>query len=77
MKEKTKGLLVDAGVYLLAFGAGIIPFVYIENVLLAVAALTAVATAVIFVFSTALSDVSVYDPYWSVAPVVILFVVFR
>ena len=73
MKEKTKGLLVDAGVYLLAFGAGIIPFVYIENVLLAVAALTAVATAVVFVFSTALSDVSVYDPYWSVAPVVMLF----
>ena len=72
MKEKTKGVLLDVLVYLLAFGVGGIPFILIENVFIATAAFTAMATLVVFLFSTIFSDVSIYDPYWSVAPVVMI-----
>ena len=72
MKEKTKGLLIDIAVYIAAFGVAIVPFIFIKNIFAATAVFTAVATVVVFIFSTILSDVSVYDPYWSVAPVVML-----
>ena len=72
MSEKTKGLLIDIAVYLTAFGIASVPFSLVENIFAASAVFTAAATAWIFVFSTLLSDVSVYDPYWSVAPPVIL-----
>lgn len=72
MKEKTKGLLIDIMIYAVAFGAAAFPFAYINDILSASAAFTACATLVVFMASTALSDVSVYDPYWSVAPVVII-----
>lgn len=69
---KIRGMLIDLAVYALAFGVSLVPFLLIENMFLASAAMTATATLVIFLFSTALSDVSVYDPYWSVAPPVLL-----
>ena len=69
---KTKGLLLDAAIYLSAFAAASILFALTENLFAAAAAFTAVATGWIFVFSTVFSDVSIYDPYWSVAPVAIL-----
>ena len=72
MKEKTKGLMIDIAVYAVAFGAAAFPFAYINGILASSAAFTACATLVVFAASTALSDVSVYDPYWSVAPVVII-----
>ena len=68
MKDKTKGLLIDLAVYAVAFGAALLPFMFIKNVFAAAAVFMSVSTAFIFVFSTVLSDVSVYDPYWSVAP---------
>ena len=68
MKEKLKGLFIDIVIYLLSFGVAAIPFILIENILLSTAAFTAVATIITFIFSTALKDVSIYDPYWSVAP---------
>ena len=75
MTEKQKGLLYDIVIYFGAFGAASIPFVLIGNMFLATAVFTAVATLFIFVFSTILKDVSVYDPYWSVAPPVMLLAV--
>lgn len=33
-----------------------------------------IATVIIFVFSTLFSNASIYDPYWSVQPIVIVFV---
>lgn len=75
MNEKQKGLLIDIFVYIGAFTAGVIPFLLIGNVFLAVAAFTAAATLFVFIFSTILKDVSVYDPYWSVAPPVMLILV--
>ena len=70
--EYKKGLIVDAVAYLCAFGVGAVPFVFIGNIFAAVAAFTAVATLVIFVVSVVFADVSIYDPYWSVAPPVLL-----
>ena len=70
--EFKKGLIVDAIAYLCAFGVGAIPFAFIDNIFAAVAAFTAVATLIIFVVSVVYADVSIYDPYWSVAPPVML-----
>jgi len=72
MKEKTKGVLIDVIVYLVAFGVAAVPFAFIDDILGATAAFTATATLIVFVASCAFSDVSVYDPYWSVAPPVMI-----
>ena len=72
MSERTKGCLADLAIYSVAFGIAAIPFYIIDSMLAAAAVFTAVATLLIFIASTALKDVSVYDPYWSVAPPVIL-----
>ena len=72
MNEKRKGLLLDAALYAAAFALAWIPFSAIENVFVAAAAFTACATFVLFLASCVFSDVSIYDPYWSVAPVVML-----
>ena len=73
--EVEKGLIVDVIAYLCAFGAGVLPFLLIGNLFAAAAAFTATATAVLYLFSVAFADVSIYDPYWSVAPPVILLAV--
>lgn len=72
MSEKAKGVLADVLIYAAAFAAGAVPFNLIENIYAATAALTAAATLVVFIGSCVLRDVSVYDPYWSVAPPVML-----
>ena len=72
MKEKTKGVIIDIAVYISAFAVGAVPFMFIENIFAATAAFTATATLVIFIASCIYSDVSIYDPYWSVAPPVML-----
>ena len=72
MKEKTKGLLFDLVLYAAAFALGLIPFLLAEKMFYAELWLTLTATAVIFAASCVHSDTSLYDPYWSVAPPVML-----
>ena len=72
MKEKNKGMLVDLAVYAAAFGAGLVPYLLLDDMFAATAAFTAAATVIVFIASCVFSDVSVYDPYWSVAPPVML-----
>ncbi|MBQ1503586.1 MAG: DUF1295 domain-containing protein [Clostridia bacterium] len=72
MNEKRKGLLFNAAIYLAAFGIAAIPFSAIGDILVSSAVFTAVATLAVFIASCALRDVSVYDPYWSVEPPVLL-----
>lgn len=72
MREKQKGLAINIAVYLAAFCIAAIPFYAIDDMFLATAVFTAVATVIVFFFSCLFSDVSVYDPYWSVAPPVML-----
>ncbi len=72
MKEKNKGMLADLAVYAAAFAAGLVPYLLLDDMFAATAAFTAVATVIVFIASCVFSDVSVYDPYWSVAPPVML-----
>ena len=72
MSEKNRGFLVDVVLYIIAFALAWIPFSRIENLFTATAVFTATATFVLFLASVVLSDVSVYDPYWSVAPPVMV-----
>ncbi|MBS7262512.1 MAG: DUF1295 domain-containing protein [Eubacteriales bacterium] len=72
MTEKNKGLLVNLFLYAGAFGVGLIPFVWINDLFAAEAALTAAATLVIYIVTCFVPDTSLYDPYWSVTPPVML-----
>ena len=72
MSEKAKGLIVNLILYIAAFAAGAVPFALIDNIFLASALFTVVATLVIFIVTCFYPDTSLYDPYWSVAPPVIL-----
>ena len=75
MNDRKKGLLIDFITYIVAFGIGIIPFIFIKNIFAAVAAFTAVATVIIYIVTIIFSDVSIYDPYWSVEPPIAFFAV--
>ncbi len=60
-------------VYAIATVVGVLvynalPFEFYFNLLIA----DVVATAVVFIFSVALNNASVYDPYWSVLPIVVM-----
>lgn len=70
-ESKTKSILTITAIYLFAgiFGiylAQCLPYAYWLNLLIADAA----GTVLVFVFSMLLDNASVYDPYWSVFPVV-------
>lgn len=71
--KRTAGLAVIALIYILAATVGIavyrmLSFSWWVNLLIADTA----ATTLTFVFSVLLDNASVYDPYWSVQPIVIL-----
>ena len=74
MKNKRSvAFLIIAGIYALAIALGVfayrvLPGMYWLRLLIADVA----ATAFVFAFSVIFSNASVYDPYWSVQPIVIL-----
>lgn len=72
LSENEKGLHANLLLYLIAFAAGAVPFFLITDLYLANAAFTGVATLVIFLVTCFIPDTSLYDPYWSVAPPVML-----
>lgn len=72
MREKQKGLLIIIAVYIMAFVIAAIPYNHVEDMFAASAIFTAVATVVVFISSCVYCDVSMYDPYWSVEPPVII-----
>ncbi|MCR5456778.1 MAG: DUF1295 domain-containing protein [Clostridiales bacterium] len=74
MSKKTNGLLANVVLYILAFAIALIPFCLIDNIFLAEAAFTATATLVIYIVTCFVPDTSLYDPYWSVAPPVMLLI---
>lgn len=72
-KSRAASFVAVALVYIAAFAAGIavyclLPYAFWLNLLLADTA----ATVVTFVFSLIFKNASVYDPYWSVQPPLIL-----
>ena len=67
------GFCIFSLIYLLAAAFGILvyqalPYDMLTSLLVA----DAITTALVFIFSLLLSNASVYDPYWSVQPIVIL-----
>lgn len=73
VKNRTLSFVIVTAVYVLAAVAGILiyrqlPFDWWLNLLIADVA----ATVLTFVFSLIFRNASVYDPYWSVQPIVIL-----
>ncbi len=71
-KSKPLSILVITVIYIAASVLGVItflklPFAFWLNLLIADAA----ATVFVFIFSLVFKNASVYDPYWSVQPVVI------
>lgn len=75
MKQKPKDLFVILFIYLLALGAAVLVLRYapISNMLWKTALADGVATVIVFLFSVNYNNSSVYDPYWSAAPVFIVF----
>ena len=73
MKNRSASFVIVTLIYILAAAAGIViyqalPFDWWLSLLLADTA----ATVLTFVFSLIFRNASVYDPYWSVQPIVIL-----
>ncbi len=72
MSEKKKGLLANVCLYVLALGIGMIPYFLVEEMILATGLMTVTATLAIYLVTCFIPDTSLYDPYWSVAPPVLL-----
>lgn len=72
--SKPTALLYCLMVYLISFVAVYLlyPAVPVENVIYSAFILDVIATVIVFVFSVIFNNSSMYDPYWSVAPVPIL-----
>lgn len=71
--SKSKSILVITVIYVLAAALGVavymaLPFLFWIRLLIADIA----ATIFVFVFSVIFKNASVYDPYWSVQPIVII-----
>lgn len=69
-KKKVGDLIVIAGIYLLAFALAAAAAFWIEDTVAGYLMFDAAATVIVFVFSAALHNSSVYDAYWSAAPMV-------
>lgn len=70
--KRSWSFLIISLVYILATAVGVVcyvalPFAFWLNLLLA----DIIATAVVFIFSVIFGNASVYDPYWSVQPIII------
>lgn len=78
--NKTKSLLIILAIYIFAFFIGYIPFYFVNmstnDLILSLFVFDVTATIVVYLFGVILSNSSVYDPYWSVAPIVILIIVY-
>jgi len=73
--EKMKALVIVALVYIIAGLAAIVTLEYIpiDSILRKTLVADIAATLVVFIFSMLFRNSSMYDPYWSVAPIFIAF----
>ena len=71
--EKKQGLLINLAAYLLAFAIGFVPYYFLSESLgyiVSIFAFTVVSTIALYVICVIFKNTSLYDPYWSVAPLV-------
>lgn len=76
--EKAVGILVNIAVYILAFAIGIIPYYFLvqSNIhpIVSMLVFTLTATFVMYICCVIFKNTSIYDPYWSVAPLVMVII---
>ena len=72
-QSRIKGFIVISTIYIIASAIGVIVFLVLPDIHIFWRILAADIVATIFVYLTGviLKNASVYDPYWSVAPIVI------
>ncbi len=72
--KKIKGLIVIACIYILGITLAVFVFMYVpyDTMFLKVLIANSVATFFIFIMSTVFKNSTIYDPYWSVAPMVMV-----
>lgn len=73
LNNRIISLIVIFAIYIIATIAGILSYIFLPfsfwlNLLIA----DIIATVVVFIFSIIFKNASVYDPYWSVQPIVIV-----
>ena len=73
-ESKGLSLFIILTIYVLAIVLQVILFnlIEIENIYLEILLIDVIATIFVFIFSLIFNNSSIYDPYWSVEPVVIL-----
>jgi len=74
IKNRTLSFLIVSAVYILAFAVGFYVFILSSNMHILISTLLAdiSATLVVWSFGILFANSSIYDPYWSIAPLVIL-----
>lgn len=70
--HKRRDLFIIFIIYLLAFGIGYLSSMAVADIMAKQFVFDVVATVIVFIFSVILRNSSVYDPYWSVAPIVMI-----
>ncbi|MCQ2522340.1 MAG: DUF1295 domain-containing protein [Lachnospiraceae bacterium] len=70
--KKARDLFIIALIYILAFGLGYLASLPVQSLMLKVFVFDVVATIIVFVFSVISHNSSVYDAYWSVAPIIMV-----
>ncbi len=71
-KSRANSFITVAIIYLITAVVGLLLYSYLNfNMWLSLLITDAICTVIVFIFSIILKNASVYDPYWSVQPVVI------
>lgn len=70
MSQKVKELLAITAIYLLSFAMAYAVCLCVEGTMLRFFVFDVAATVAVYLFSAALGNSSVYDPYWSLTPMV-------
>lgn len=73
--SRPASLIIVAAVYIISFAAGVLVFCLLSgtfDTLLSFLAADAAATVVVWLAGVVFNNASMYDPYWSVAPIVLI-----
>lgn len=74
--KKIRDLIIILVIYVVSFGIGYVPCLFLTDTMLKLFVFDSVATVVVFVFSVIFRNSSVYDAYWSVAPMIMIIWIF-
>ena len=74
MKNRFVSFLIIFVIYVLAAILGIVlfPIIKLPNLMVRFLVIDLICTVFVYIFSMLFNNASIYDPYWSVAPMVII-----